>query len=410
MKSVFALGATLAGTALVVSLVSLLPACSSKTVAAPAPANTTGLQLTCDDSQCLAGNKCLVGDGERKCRRPCSSNTDPSTNCPTGAVCEGGNTPSVIADGCTKGTDATTAQFCSAFSTLGGTHLTNYKCGDKNPTGYIAAGDPGQWCCNDAPAEVYDAPYCKRVTREYTAGPKQWGTPCNATLGLANNPECDIAQGFACYGQAPADGSSYCTRYDCHADSECAAGFYCGTINVAPNVTTAKATQHETTNVCLRRDYCAPCVADFDCPSVNGSPQHCVSDQKGAGICAVECKTNSNCAFEARCIDAGVGALVCYPRAGVCVGDQSLCSPCRNDADCGDDGLCVKGQYTTEHACAKKSGVTCTDTAKMCPKSSAPKARVGCTTMDGPDLPANYCVGLYPFSMDSDLGCFTPAR
>jgi hypothetical protein len=94
----------------------------------------------------------------------------------------------------------------------------------------------------------------------------------------------------------------------------------------------------------------------------------------------------------------------------VCVGDQSLCSPCRNDGDCGDDGLCVKGQYTTERACAKKSAVTCTDTAKMCPTSAAPKAKIGCTTMDGPDLPANYCVGLYPFSTGSDLGCFTPKR
>ena len=407
MKSVFALGASLAAVALVFVLV---PACSNKTVTAPPAPNTTGLQLTCDETQCLVGNKCLQGDGELKCRRPCSSNTDPSTNCPSGAVCEGGNTPSVLADGCIKGNDADTTAQCGAFTSLGGTHLNVYKCGATAPKGCINAGDPNTWCCNDAPAEVYDTPFCKRITREYTAGPKQWGAACNPTGGLDKNPDCDTSQGFFCYGSSPADGAAYCTRFECNADSECAAGFYCGTVNVGPNVTTAKPTFHQVINVCLRRDFCAPCVADFDCPSVNGVPQHCVGDQKGAGLCAPECKDNTNCAFEARCVDGGVGAKICYPRAGVCIGDQSLCSPCRNDADCGDDGLCVKGQYTTEHACAKKSGVTCTDTAKMCPASFAKSAHIGCTTADEAEVPANYCVGLYPFSSNSDIGCFTPAR
>ncbi|GAC1540645.1 MAG: hypothetical protein NVS3B10_05300 [Polyangiales bacterium] len=407
MKSVFALGASLAAASL---LFSLVPACTSKTVTAPPPPNTSGLQLTCDQTQCLPGNKCLVGDGELKCRRPCSSNTDPSTNCPSGAVCEGGNTPSVIADGCTKGTAAATTQLCGAFTSLGGTHLTSYTCGANAPTGCINAGDPTQWCCNDAPAEVYDTPFCKRITRPYTAGPKQWGAPCNPTGGLDKNPDCDTAQGFSCYGTSPADGAAYCTRYDCNADSECGQGFYCGTINVAPNVTTAKPTFHQVTNVCLRRTFCAPCIADFDCPSVNGAPQHCVGDQNGAGFCAPECTDNTNCALEARCIDGGVGTKICYPRAGVCIGDKSLCSPCRNDGDCGDDGLCVKGQYTTEHACAKKSGVTCTDSAKMCPPSGDSKAHIGCTTADQTEVPANYCVGLYPFSGNSDIGCYTPGR
>jgi hypothetical protein len=70
----------------------------------------------------------------------------------------------------------------------------------------------------------------------------------------------------------------------------------------------------------------------------------------------------------------------------------------------------VKGQYTTEHACAKKSGVTCTATARMCPASSAKSAKIGCTTADDGSVPANYCVGLYPFSTNSDIGCFTPPR
>jgi hypothetical protein len=404
MKSVFALGASFAAAAL---LVSIVPACSTKVVTAPSDAGTSGLQLTCDETKCLPGNKCLAGDGETKCRRPCSSNTDPATNCPAGAECVGGSTPSVI-DGCTKGPADKTTTYCDSFSSLGGTHLTAYTCGTSTPKGCIDAGD-GQWCCNDAPAEIYDAPFCKRLTREFTAGPKQFGAACNPTGGI-KGPDCDTAQGFFCYGTSPADAAAYCTRFGCNADSECAAGYYCGTVNVAPNVGTAKPTLHETTNVCLRRDYCTPCTADFDCASVNGAAQHCVGDKNGAGICAPECTTDQNCNFEARCIDGGVGPKICYPRAGLCVGDGSLCSPCHNDADCGDDGLCIKGQYTTEHACAKKSAVTCTMTAKMCPTSAKPGAPIACTTMDDATVPANYCVGLYKFSTASDIGCFTPGR
>ena len=258
--------------------------------------------------------------------------------------------------GCTKGAETATETFCGALSTLGGTHLTNYTCVDAAPKGCLASAEPGQWCCNDAPAETYAQPYCKRITREIKAGPKQWGAGCNATAGLENNVDCDSAQGFFCYGTSPADGAAYCTRYDCHADSECAASFYCATINVAPNVTTTKPTIHKTTTVCLRRDYCAPCTADLDCPPLNGRTQHCVPDDNSVGFCAPECSTSQNCPHDAKCVDGGIGIKTCYPRAGTCVGDGSLCSPCRNDADCGDDGACVKGQYTTERSCAKKSG------------------------------------------------------
>jgi len=407
MKSVFAFGASLTAAALLVALVALVPACSSTNTVTP---GGTGPQTKCDETQCLAGNKCLQGDGELKCRKPCSSNNDPATNCPSGAICVAASAPSVIAAGCQKGADAATEKYCAAFTALGGTRLTNYTCLEAAPKGCVAASEPGQWCCNGAADETYAQPFCKRLVREIKAGPKQWGAGCNATGGLEANPDCDTAQGFFCYGTSPADGASYCTRYDCHSDSECAPSYYCGTINVAPNVTTPKPTLHQTTTVCLRRDYCAPCVADLDCPTLNGLTQHCVPDGNGIGFCGPECTTNTNCNFEARCVDAGIGVKTCYPRAGVCTGDGTLCSPCRNDADCGDDGLCVKGQYTTEHACAKKSAVTCSGTAKQCPPSSAPKAKIGCETADAAEAPANYCVGLYGFGDNSDIGCWTPAR
>lgn len=416
MKSVFALGATLTAAAL---LVAMLPACSSSTTTTPGGNSTGGLQTTCDESQCLAGNKCLQGDGELKCRRPCSSNNDPSTNCPSGAVCVAGNSPSTIVAGCVKGAESATETFCGSLSTLGGTHLTNYTCLEASPKGCLASPEPGQWCCNDAPAELYAQPFCKRITREIKAGPKQWGAGCNATAGLENNVDCDSAQGFFCYGTSPADGASYCTRYDCHADSECAPNFYCGTINVAPNVTTTKPTIHQTTTVCLRRDYCAPCTADLDCPTLNGLTQHCVPDDNSVGFCAPECATSANCPKDAKCVDGGIGTKTCYPRAGKCVGDASLCSPCRNDADCGDDGACVRGQYTTELSCAKKSAIPCTTGANAgstqgkdftCPAPANPKAKVACRGDVFEQVPKDFCHGIYPFGESADVGCWTPAK
>lgn len=409
MKSVFAFGVSLAAAAL---LTGLAPACSSTTVVAPSAGTGNAPQTTCDPTQCADKNQCLQGNGELKCRRPCGSNDDPATSCPAGATCLAGNTPSTIPPTCQKAADDVSAATCGSFATGGGLRLNAYTCGDTVPKQCVESATAGTWCCNDAPEETYAQPFCVKLFGAVQAGPKQWGAACNPTGGLDQNPDCDTAQGFYCHGTSPADGAAYCTRYLCTSDRECAPNFYCGTINVGPNVTTAKTTKHQTTTVCLRRDYCAPCLADLDCPTLNGLTQHCVPDSvTGQGLCAPECQTSTNCNFEAKCVDVlGTGTKTCYPRAGACTGDGSLCSPCRNDADCGDDGLCVKGQYTTEHACAKKSGVACTDKAKMCPTSAAPKAKIGCTQSDSEEAPANYCVGLYAFDAGADIGCWTPAR
>jgi hypothetical protein len=254
--------------------------------------------------------------------------------------------------------------------------------------------------------------------REVTPGPKQWGTPCNPTKGFDQNDDCDVAQGFFCYGTSPADGGAYCTRYDCHANRECAGGFTCATINVGANVTTSKRTFHETTTACLRRDYCAPCHADVDCPPLAGRPQHCVPDDLNVGFCAPECTDRANCNYDAKCVDGGIGIKTCYPRAGTCVGKGTFCSPCRSDADCGSDGLCVKGAYTPERFCAKKSSAPCTDTSNACPAPAKAGVHVECKVKD-PKKPSpidDFCLGTYNFGdatpegQPMDLGCYTPAR
>ncbi|AKU97980.1 hypothetical protein AKJ09_04644 [Labilithrix luteola] len=346
------------------------PACSSSD-----NNNPTG-PAPCDSSKCAAGNTCLTYGGETKCRKTCSSNSDASSSCPF-----------------------------------------NYTC--------VAGEDGGQaFCRKDTSTNGAGA--------ALTSGAGQWGTTCTPSGGIAENPDCDSAQGFVCNGASKTDGDAYCTKFDCTQDSDCAAGFYCGTINATPNVETDERTVGETVRACVRREYCAPCNTDLEC----SSGQHCVADADGAGFCTPECSDNKNCNNEAVCADVGIGPKVCFPRAQRCVGDGSFCSPCRSDADCGADGACVKGQYTTERACAKKSQVACsiapvdstgkpTADAKavsQCPTAPADmpnKIGVGCYGAKKEKssglaipygiagIPADYCTGFYPFGQGSDIGCWS---
>lgn len=341
------LGSVAVTSALVLACV--LAACSSDD-AAVAPV------ATCDDAKCNPGNQCLPLNGEIKCRKTCSSNTDPATSCPFGYTC----------------TDTGT-------------------------------GAP-PFCIQNKGSSVVQKP----------SG--QWGAKCQANLGISN-PGCDIDQGFYCYGISPTDGDAYCTRYECASDDECGAGFWCGQVNNAPNVgTSLRSAVGATQRVCLRRSYCAPCKVDLDCPTVEGTVQHCIPDASGAGVCMSECQQTANCPNEARCTTLeGMESKVCYPRATICVGDGSLCSPCRSDADCGTDGACVKGQYTTEKTCAKKSTSSCkkgtTQGSCATKLSTPPSSEVRCLGGEISQVPEDYCHGIYVIGgSGGDVGCWTAKR
>jgi hypothetical protein len=307
----------------------------------------------CDNSKCLAGNTCIVYQGLSKCRKACSSNTDTTTDCPFGYICKDAN--------------GDNAPFCVASTALtaGGAPLV------EKPSG-------------------------------------QWGAPCSASKGL-QNPDCDGDQGFACYGTSPTDAAAYCTRYDCAKDDDCGPGFWCTKVNVTPDVNTANRKSFgDVRNVCLRRGYCATCATDVDCPTIAGTPQACLVGADNTKFCVPQCNGPGTCPTEAKCITVDRGALTfCYPRAQVCVGDGSLCAPCRSDADCGADGACLKGDYTTERSCGKKTSA-CTS----CPHTAPVQSRsVGCFDTPQPTQPANYCFGIYQIAgQPSDIGCWSPDR
>jgi len=354
-------------------------------VAAAAPACTSedagvgsgggGSPSACIESKCAPGNKCLPLDGETKCRKVCSSNVDPATSCPFGYTC-------------------------------------------------VAPHTGGEAFCVQDQAFNDDGSFVTRSAKG------QWGAPCNPTGGVIN-PDCDADQGFYCFGTSPTDATAFCTRYGCEGDRNCGAGFWCATVNTTPNVERRKRSSltdasasgtGEVHNVCLRREYCSTCDVDLDCPPVEGVPQHCVSDAGGKRFCTTECESSKNCPNEARCADVD-GTKVCYPRAGTCVGDGSLCSPCRSDADCGDDGACIKGQFTTERYCAKKSASPCSSSSRgSCPSklTLATEVVATCSTAASDDYPADYCLALYEIGPETcgpahdqpcyDLGCWTPKR
>jgi hypothetical protein len=256
----------------------------------------------------------------------------------------------------------------------------------------------------------------------------QWGFTCLATGGEAQNPACDSAQGFKCYGQNPSDGAAFCTIFDCKDDTDCRGGWACATVNAAPNVTTdVRSPIGMTRKVCLPRGYCDACTSDIDCPTVSGRVQRCVADTAGAKFCSSTCTSDSNCASEARCTggggsggtsDGGSGDLFCFPRAGTCVGDGSVCAPCHSDADC-PKGACIKSDFSTERSCTVQSKVPCSIAGGGALVSDCPPlilreqtdAMLSCEVLPMSHLiPQNQCFGYIQFADGVQPGCYTPKR
>ena len=70
------------------------------------------------------------------------------------------------------------------------------------------------------------------VRREYLSPSRsspsgQWGAGCVPTGGETNNPSCDGADGFWCYGTSPTDANSFCTVFGCTVDTDCPGGWWC---------------------------------------------------------------------------------------------------------------------------------------------------------------------------------------
>jgi len=328
---------------------------------------------TCDPTQCATGNSCISDGTETKCRLGCALNGDGTggqQTCPFNYHCVDGTTP---------------------------------------------------YCAADAVA------YQKN-------GKGLWGAPCSPTGGLDTNPACDTDQNFWCYATSPFDGAAFCTQYGCSSDANCRGGYWCATINTAPNAVQRDRTVGDTRTACMPRTYCSPCKTDIDCPPTKGVRQHCVPDNAGSKFCSPECGQDSQCNQEAKCVESEeAGGKVCVPNAGACVGDGGFCSPCRSDADCKNGGACVGSSYSTETFCAVPSGVPCGVSGgckftSECPAAPVPGGATSCTfpgkadlcpdnggaPNQWPSIPDNFCYGSVSFGPKGQEahvpGCYTARR
>ena len=314
-------------------------------VAAPSLSACSSGGDGCDDSKCAKGNKCVNDGSVTACRLLCPS----QTACPA-----------------------------------------NFHCA-STPDGKET--------------------YCKADKTKYGPSKGQWGVSCNPAGGLDNNPDCDNAQNFWCYGQLPTDGAAYCTQYQCTDDNDCAGGFWCAHINNQPSVQSVKRSfgADQTTTACLKREYCAECKWNVDCPPVGGVNAYCVAGSDGAKFCTTECVNDGNCNPDSDCKDTpSAGGPVCIPRAGTCKGDGTFCSPCFSDAEC-KDGFCLYDVYTHEHYCSQKSNTPCgVLNGKLqadCPKTTAAGGKVSCaTTTQNPAIPKDQCYGIVEFGTDPSDG------
>jgi len=200
--------------------------------------------------------------------------------------------------------------------------------------------------CNDGQPQSWCAANTVVVTPQ---GSGQWGAVCVPTGGIANNPDCDVTNGFACYGTSPTDANSFCTLYGCTVDTDCAGGWWCATVNDAPNLETDKPSYGATRPVCLPRAYCAPCKLDHDCPAAaDGTQQHCGADSQGNGYCTSQCATDANCPLDATCQN---WQSLCTPAQGAsCLSDDDCpaaagvvqhCDGAHCTPECGGDSDCI---------------------------------------------------------------------
>lgn len=260
------------------------------------------------------------------------------SDCAPGNVC--------IDDGSGKGAS------CHLACTTQGQCPFGYYCNDA---------DPVSWCVASS------------VSLTQTMG--QWGTSCNPGDGETNNPACDSKSGFECYAHSPMDATAYCTFIGCTTDSQCPGGWWCERVDTAPNAGTDTRSFGQTRNVCVPRAYCAPCVTDHDCATatgtpgtVNATPQHCVKDAHGVGLCSPVCSNDTTCNLDATCKQL----------------KQCEDKSCTKDADCGSYGgsghaMCIAGACRVTCAsnadCSKAGGSAtgsevCDPASKTCRPSS----------------------------------------
>ncbi len=355
----------------------------------------------CDDSRCAAGHRCVLGD----CRPACETQAD----CPLAFNC----LAAIADDGQTQGL------FCLQHG-----YSENGSTGQNVPCSADAECDVLRgYSCRHGECRVWGCAThddCKSVgacTRS-PAFPDSFCAPDGAPRGEGQynarcpfGDECDTSAGFYCRGGGEGDIEAYCTKSGCREDADCASGYMCATQRAGapcedlcqfganasnPSCVTREAFEAPgggwscgpyslLRNSCVKRAFCNACETDADCAAL--PHQVCARDAGGAKVCTTVCDENvenacpggssSFCAV----FDQDLGLPTCtarYRPAGAgetfdaCVGTGKPCEPCREDTDCGADGLCLRVASTGERFCLDLT-FDCTPgpTGSDCPNTPA---------------------------------------
>jgi hypothetical protein len=260
---------------------------------------------------------------------------------------------------------------------------------------------PGGWWCateNTAPS-VKTAIPSFGPTRTVCL-PREFCSPCLADHDCTTTTGRGDGLPLHCVTEPGSKvGGMYCasvckTAADCNQDDKCSSHW----------------------SVCQTPDSGMSCTRDEDCPlstaaNSNGNFQHCeLTPVEGgfgtSGQCTPECGSDGDCDMGQHCKASAV--TYCTPRAGVCKGDGTFCSPCRSDADC-TDGYCMVSPYSFERFCSVKTSMPGCDPTKAnppaCPmRVSGDNWKATACTM----TPANQCVGLVTLGASTGMSAYLP--
>jgi cysteine-rich repeat protein len=295
----------------------------------------------CDLSKCAEANYCFTTDErpEGFCGLPCTD----SSECGWGFTCAPGS--ATLPDFSTRdaycmglglagnGAPGTTCTADAQCDTGHGLNCLQGACTWKCSGLGLC---PGGYECAGIPDATQDGPQGHCVAKGEETGPGQYGTDCPS----GKSDVCDQAGGFQCIGVV---GTGYCSKKGgCEQDQDCPSGYWCSTMRVAKD-TSGNIDFAQRPRVCSKRQFCAPCDTDVDCSFQTGAV--CVPDKNNEKFCTHRCEASSNsCRIGSACTDVGDGLLACVPDVGVChEAEPKGCSPCRNDADCGDNAICASG-------------------------------------------------------------------
>ena len=264
--------------------------------------------------------------------------------------------------GCSDDDGNSVAADASVLKRYGKTCAADSECGTKmcaNKACTVACTKP-----SDCPTVDGTKFHCGEVsTGKFACYAQTWDGAKAGTMGADCSTTGTCEANHKCTGQE-GDADRYCAG-SCTSDLSCPPQYRC--------VTTQQGNKAaETTKYCLKRNFCHPCAADYQC---TGSGTKCIKDTLGNGFCSKSCSAASagadagtgdaaivgTCPTFATCTKVG-SEYFCQHKAGFCTrgfdSKGAQCDPCihhgwQSTGDSKDlmQTVAEVGQCKTGHYC-----------------------------------------------------------